>query len=307
MIPFASFALTLALIAAPAGSACSASATASVAKPRDLVDVAAAAGSFETLLTAVRAAGLEDVLRGEGPFTVFAPTDEAFAKVPQEVLSSLLEQPQELAKVLTYHVAPGRLDAAHVVGRDFVATVQGQELYVQADEDGVRIDGARVVTTDIEASNGIIHVIDTVILPRKDIVDTAAEAGKFGTLVQAVRAAGLVETLRGDGPFTVFAPVDDAFAAIPSEKLEALLADEEALGSVLTYHVVPSRILAADVQPGHEAKTIVVKTVQGGELRIEIQEDGSIRVNDANVVMRDVLTSNGVIHVVDRVLVPAEA
>jgi uncharacterized surface protein with fasciclin (FAS1) repeats len=134
---------------------------------KDLVQVATEAGSFTTLLTAVQAAGLVDVLRGEGPFTVFAPTDEAFAKLPPEVLQALLADPERLAAVLTYHVVPGRVMAADVVrsGQLDAATVQGERLRIVVRNGKVYVDGATVIAADIAASNGVIHVIDTVVLP----------------------------------------------------------------------------------------------------------------------------------------------
>ncbi|MEM1231789.1 MAG: fasciclin domain-containing protein [Pseudomonadota bacterium] len=129
-----------------------------------IVDVAAAAGSFETLIAALNATDLTDVLRGEGPFTVLAPTDEAFAALPEGALESLLAEPAKLADILKLHVVPGRAEAAQVLQLAAVDTVQGKSLDV-ATTDGVMIGGAKVVKTDIPASNGVIHVIDRVILP----------------------------------------------------------------------------------------------------------------------------------------------
>jgi uncharacterized surface protein with fasciclin (FAS1) repeats len=132
---------------------------------------------------------------------------------------------------------------------------------------------------------------------QKDIVDTAVSAGEFDTLVTAVKEAGLVETLKGDGPFTVFAPTDEAFARIPEADLKALLADKEKLTRVLTYHVVPGKVMAADV-----AGMSAARTVEGGSL--EISTSSGVRVDDATVVKTDIETSNGVIHVIDTVLMP---
>ncbi len=132
---------------------------------------------------------------------------------------------------------------------------------------------------------------------KNDIVDTAIEAGNFNTLVEAVKAAGLVDTLKGDGPFTVFAPTDDAFAKIPTEQLNALLADKEQLGKVLTYHVVPGKVMASDV-----VSLTSATTVEGSEISIAAAD--SVMVNDAKVVMTDIETSNGVIHVIDTVILP---
>ena len=130
-----------------------------------IVDIAVQAGSFKTLVQAVQAAGLVETLSGEGPFTVFAPTDEAFAQIPQETLQAVLADKEQLTAILTYHVVPGRLMAADVVRSTQLQTVQGQSITVSA-EGGVRVDNANVIQTDIEADNGVIHVIDQVIMPK---------------------------------------------------------------------------------------------------------------------------------------------
>ena len=140
-------------------------AIASSASAADIVDTAVSAGQFKTLVQAVQAAGLVDTLKGEGPFTVFAPTDAAFAKLPAGTIESLLNDKQKLAQVLTYHVVPGKVTAAQVKPGD-VKTVQGQSLRVRADGGAVTVNNARVTKTDIMASNGVIHVIDTVVLPK---------------------------------------------------------------------------------------------------------------------------------------------
>jgi uncharacterized surface protein with fasciclin (FAS1) repeats len=133
---------------------------------KDIVDTAVSAGSFNTLVTAVQKAGLVETLKGEGPFTVFAPTDEAFAKLPAGTLEALLEDKAKLTAILTYHVVPGKIMAADVVKLDSAKTVQGQKVQINASGNGVMVDNANVVKTDIETSNGVIHVIDSVILPQ---------------------------------------------------------------------------------------------------------------------------------------------
>ena len=139
-------------------------ANAEMAASGDIVAVAMGAGSFDTLVTALEAAGLVETLQGKGPFTVFAPTDEAFAKIPKSDLDALLADKEKLTAVLTYHVVPGRVMAADVAGLDSAMTVQGQSIDIET-AGGVTVDGAKVVQTDIMATNGVIHVIDTVILP----------------------------------------------------------------------------------------------------------------------------------------------
>jgi uncharacterized surface protein with fasciclin (FAS1) repeats len=178
--------------------------------------------------------------------------------------------------------------------------VQGQALKVNLSSDGARIDDARIVKTDIRTSNGVIHVIDSVVLPRKDIVGVAAEAGTFKTLLAAATAAGLVDTLKGDGPFTVFAPTDAAFAKLPAGTVESLLKDKEALAAILTYHVVPGRVLSSDLPKN----SLSVKTVNGANVDVN-RSDAGVRLNgSANVVKADVIAGNGVIHVIDSVILP---
>ncbi|MCA9321525.1 MAG: fasciclin domain-containing protein [Planctomycetes bacterium] len=280
------------------------SSTVTVPAKKDIVDTALAAGSFKTLATALGKADLVAALKGEGPFTVFAPTDEAFAKLPKETIAHLLkpENKAQLAGILTYHVVPGSLMAARVVTSTGLVTLNGQRIEISADEHGAMVDGARISTTDIECSNGVIHVIDSVILPASDnLVDTASKAGVFNTLLKAVKAAGLAEALMGDGPFTVFAPTDEAFARIDQKTLGALLepANREKLASILKYHVVPGRIHSTEALKAGRAKTL-----QGQSLTIGV-EDGVAMVGNARLVQTDVDCSNAVIHVIDTVLMPA--
>jgi transforming growth factor-beta-induced protein len=273
----------------------------------DIVGVATEAGSFSTLLTAVEAAGLVETLQGDGPFTVFAPTDEAFAALPEGTLEALLADTEALSQVLLYHVVSGEVLASEVVGLDSAATVQGEDIAISVDGDSVRVNEANLVTTDIDASNGVIHVIDQVILPpsmseaaaMSDIVDTAQAAGGFTTLLTAVEAAGLVDTLKSEGPFTVFAPTDTAFAALPAGTVEGLLADTEALTEILLYHVLPGQVTADQVIQLDSAQT-----VEGSTITIRA-EDGKVFINDAQILTTDILTSNGVIHVIDQVILPA--
>lgn len=133
-------------------------------KSKDIVDTAVAAGSFKTLVAAVKAAGLVDTLKSPGPFTVFAPTDEAFAKLPEGTVEALLQDKEKLTAILTYHVAAGKIKAEDVLAKSSIKTVQGQSLEISMG-DGPMVDGAKILKTDIMASNGVIHVIDSVVLP----------------------------------------------------------------------------------------------------------------------------------------------
>ena len=269
----------------------------------NIVETAVDAGSFETLVAAVKAAGLVETLSGPGPLTVFAPTDEAFANLPDGTLDELLkpENRDRLTAILTYHVVPGRVDAATVSGLSNATTVNGQRVDVSAD-DGVMIDGAKVVQADIDCDNGIIHVIDEVLLPEERTLDeVAADAGSFGTLIAAANAAGLVDTLRGDGPLTVFAPTEDAFGALPKGTIDSLLQSENRskLAEILKYHVVSGRVYSDQA-----LKLSSAPTVQGGAVPITRTESGAL-VGDARLVDTDIEAANGVIHIIDRVLLPS--
>ena len=269
---------------------------------KDIVETAIEADDFNTLVTAVVAAELVDALKGEGPFTVFAPTDAAFADVPEPLLAKLLANPDLLAKVLLYHVVEGQVLAEDVVGLDGeeVETLLGQKVAVEIEDGDVYVQGAQVVATDILCTNGVIHVIDQVILPEWDIVETAILNDDFNTLVTAVVAAELVDALKGEGPFTVFAPTDEAFAGLPEGLLEGLLADIETLQKVLLYHVVEGEVMALDVL-GLDGEA--VETLLGQTVAVKV-EDGKVFINDAQVVVTDITCTNGVIHVLDAVLVP---
>jgi len=265
-------------------------------KNKDIVETAIATGQFKTLVTAVQAAGLVETLKGPGPLTVFAPTDDAFAKLPKATLESLLkaENRPKLIDILTYHVVPGRITAEQVSKLPKADTVQGTSVLISAKDDKVNIDKASVIKADIEVSNGVIHVIDEVLMP-KDIVSTAETAGKFKTLLAAADAADLVDALKSKGPLTVFAPTDAAFEALPDGTVEDLLRPENKtrLAAILTYHVIADDISFS----GQQAKTL-----QGGN--VDIRPSGNVRVDDAEVLLADVRATNGVIHVIDRVLLP---
>jgi transforming growth factor-beta-induced protein len=273
-------------------------------KAADIIDTAVGAGSFKTLAAALDAADLVDTLKGKGPFTVFAPTDEAFKKLPQGTVAGLLkaENKAALAGILTYHVVPGSVMAEQVVEISGATTVNGQRVDIKVGDKGVMVDGAKVITTDIKCDNGVIHVIDSVILPAdKTIPETASAAGSFGTLLAAVGAAGLAETLGSEGPFTVFAPTDEAFGMLPAGTIETLLKPEnkQQLVDVLTYHVVAGRVYSPDALAAKNAKTL-----QGTTIAIAPTESGA-SVNNAKLLITDLDASNGVIHVIDRVLLPS--
>ena len=273
--------------------------------------------NFSILESAIREAGLVGVLRGDGPFTVLAPTDAAFAALLAELKLSpeqLLADKALLTQVLTYHVLPNKLTARRISDGATPVTVQGQALTfdVAGGKRGaisiVDAQGrqANVIATNLFAGNGVVHVTDRVILPQtKNVVQIAQGINDFSILVDAVVAAGLVDTLSGAGPFTVFAPTNAAFAALLAElKLspEQLLADKALLTKVLTYHVLPGRVLASDIKEGAQAAT-----VQGETFTLSLMGGASItdaRGRKANIVATNVQASNGVIHVIDKVILP---
>jgi len=280
---------------------------------KDIVDTAVADGRFTTLVAAVTAAELVDTLKGEGPFTVFAPTDDAFSALPAGTIDELLkpENKQKLTDILLYHVVAGSVMAADVTALTSAPTVLGKDVAVKVDMGSVYINEAKVIITDIATTNGVIHVIDAVLLPpsdeaameKKTIVDVAVADGRFNTLVAAVTAAELVETLSGEGPFTVFAPTDDAFAALPAGTVDSLLLPEnkQQLTDILLYHVVSGKVMAADVVTLTSAPTVL-----GKDVTITVK-DGKVFLNDTvQVIITDVEASNGVIHVIDAVLLPPQ-
>jgi transforming growth factor-beta-induced protein len=242
-------------------------------------------------------------------YTIFAPTTEAFFKFFAEsglTAEEFLSQ-DGLAKVLSYHVAEGNFKAADIIAAGKVTTLEGSDITVTTEGGNVLLNGkAKVLEADLMASNAVIHIIDTVLVPptpepTKNIVEIAASDERFSTLVAAVTKAGLVETLSGPGPFTVFAPTNDAFAALLAElgiTAEELLNSPD-LASILTYHVVAGKVTAADV-----VKLSKATTVNGKDITIEVVDGNVILNGSIKVIITDLMASNGVIHVIDGVLLP---
>ncbi len=316
--------LSVALLTAFAGqsasaqcdSACSGSSDAAVSTVSyrhagpDIVQTAVQAGNFKTLTAALEAAELVELLRTDGPFTVFAPTDEAFSKLPAGTVEQLLkpENKAALRSVLLYHVVKGEVRADAAMQLANAASANGQRLDLTTRRHTLSVDNAKVVKADIDASNGVIHVIDKVLIPAdRDLVRTARQAGSFGTLLAAAEAAGLIETLHDKGPFTIFAPTDDAFAKLPAGTLESLIKPEnrERLRAILLYHVVPGRVyadqLVATIEEHPEGAAI--KTAQGSKASARLVE-GHPRIDEARIQITDLEATNGVIHVIDTVIIP---
>ncbi|MGB5523669.1 MAG: fasciclin domain-containing protein, partial [Polyangiales bacterium] len=259
---------------------------------RPIPDVASDHDGLLTLLAALDEADLIETLASDGPFTLFAPTDEAFAKIPKEALDALLADPEALREVLLYHVVADDLTAAEVLASPSLTTVQGGTISVQAEK--ATLNGmVNLIETDIIAENGIIHLIDMVLMPMgddgvggPDIVEIAGSDERFSTLVTALGVAELVETLQGEGPFTVFAPTDEAFAKLPEGTLDALVADPDALREILLYHVVPGDLRAADVLAATS-----LTTAQGDVITVDAE---SVTLNgDTGLVQTDIVADNG--------------
>jgi transforming growth factor-beta-induced protein len=296
--------------------------TAATAAPtKNIVELAVSVPDLSTLVTAVTAGKLVDTLSSAGPFTVFAPTNEAFAKVPNATLAHLLDPAniKELDSVLTYHVLPEAVQSKDLKPFQSVKTVEGSELYIIVDAKGVYVGAdihskegsGHVTAADNEATNGVVHIIDGVLLPltkavgsaaapTKNIVALAQSVPDLSTLVTAVVAGKLVDTLSSAGPFTVFAPTNEAFAKVPNATLAHLLdpANIKELDSVLTYHVVSGNIQSKDLKPFQD-----VKTVEGSEIRVVVH-NSKVYVNQAQVTAPDNEATNGVVHIIDGVLIP---
>tara|TARA_B100001057_G_scaffold352076_1_gene353675 strand:+ start:6875 stop:8383 length:1509 start_codon:yes stop_codon:yes gene_type:complete len=333
-----------------------------------VVDVIVNSENHTTLETAVVTAGLVETLSGEGPFTVFAPTDDAFDALPEGTLDAVLADMELLTSILTHHVAAGAVFSTDLADGMMVTTLNGTELMVTINENGVMIDNAMVTVADYEADNGVVHVIDAVLIPENEceddnetieqlfgamfisdcealvgflmtnynyseyqacnwdgqpmfslesnvseicgcacqnveeetttVVDIIANSDNHNTLEYALGEAGFIEYLSGEGPFTVFAPTDDAFDALPEGTLDAVLTDFELLASILKYHVVTGSVYSTDLTDG-----MMVTTLEGADLMVTIDENG-VMINNAMVTVADYEADNGVVHVIDAVLIP---
>lgn len=267
----------------------------------NIVEVAAENGNFDILVQAIQDAGLAETLQQEGPvFTVFAPTDDAFEALPEGTLESLT--PEQLAEILQFHVINGKIESGDLAASQDVETLLGEEILVEADG-GVLVNGySNVVTADVEAANGIIHAVDAVLLPEgyrdANVIDQAVELGNFTTLASAIEQVGLTSTLKYKGDFTVFAPTDDAFAALPQGLLGSL--SEAQLTEILTYHVLSGEVFSGDL-----AAEQAPASLEGGEVFVTKDGNGNVTVNgSSSVVTADVDVSNGVIHAIDQVILP---
>lgn len=267
------------------------------AETGNIAEVASSDDNFSTLVSALQDAELVSVLEGDGPFTVFAPTNNAFQGVDLSGLSQ-----EQLHEILQYHVIFADIRSGDLAAEQAVDALAGGQLFVTVDGEVMVNDAATVVNADIDASNGTIHAIDTVLLPDafKTIVGVIIKRYNLQVLENAVVQADLAGTLSGDGPFTVFAPSNAAFEEVDLSGLS-----QEELQEILTYHVLSGEVLSGEVESG------TVETVNGTTIDIEVGDDGSVVLTDqagntASVTTVDLQGTNGVVHIIDGVLSPTE-
>lgn len=278
-----------------------------------IVDVAKSAGNFTTLVAALEATGLDETLADTSQeFTVFAPTDDAFALLGEETINSLLADTDRLSSILTYHVLSGSVDAETAISLagTTVDTVNGSKVALSLNGNSLLVNTVTVTSTDIATDNGIIHVIDAVLMPIEttevapttNIIETAQQAGDFTTLLAALDAAGLTSALSDEAAeFTVFAPTDAAFEALSSKMINTLLANPDVLGDILKQHVLTS---AVDSVTAMSLNGSTTETLLGNSLPISINaETDMLMFGGANIIIKDIETTNGVIHVIDSVIV----
>ncbi|KPH91126.1 fasciclin domain-containing protein [Pseudoalteromonas sp. 2CM39R] len=276
-------------------------------------DAAQDSEEFTTLVAALEATGLDETLDDlTTSYTVFAPTDDAFALLGEETINSLLADTDTLSSILTYHVIAGRVDAQTAIGLagSTVETVNGQNIALSLNGENLLVNTSTVTMTDIVTDNGIIHVIDAVLTPKtvpetaptNNIIETAQQAGNFSTLLAALDAASLTSALADESSeFTVFAPTDAAFEAIGSNFLNTLLANPTVLADILKQHVLVGSVdsVTAMSLNGQSAETLL-----GNTLPVAINaETNMLSFGGANIVVKDIMTTNGVIHVIDSVII----
>ncbi|MGK0500978.1 MAG: putative surface protein with fasciclin (FAS1) repeats [Oceanicoccus sp.] len=276
-----------------------------------VVDIAIDNGDFTTLIAALEATGLDSTLdSADGSFTVFAPTDAAFAKLGEDAINDLLANPTVLSDILLYHVISGPpIDAATAIASagQTIVTANGERVALSLSGSDLLVNTSTVIDVDLRASNGIVHVIDTVLLPPAEseepifnIAEVATNDGRFTTLLVALAAAGLDGALADDNAtYTVFAPTNAAFDALPAGTVTALLADIPALTDILNLHVISGA--AVDSITALSLSGTEVATLGGDTIALQII-DGALMVGNAKVTTFDIVTTNGIIHVIDAVI-----
>jgi uncharacterized surface protein with fasciclin (FAS1) repeats len=292
----------LSLAAAPALALSLLAGTATAGGSATITQTAIAAGRFDTLVAALEAADLADTLDSPGTFTVFAPTDRAFKDLPAGTVDNLLlpENQDLLTSILLYHVAGTEIGSGMVTMSEYVETLNGQRAYITLQGGQVFIDDALVQFTDILCTNGVIHVIDTVLMPETRSILELAATNSFRYLVQLAKDADLDDELSGPGDFTVFAPTDAAFEALGQATIDFLRdpANQDTLIDILLYHAVGERLYADEV-----VTNASLSMLNGDMTDITVNMNG-VFIDDAQIVLTDIQASNGVIHVIDAVIQP---
>jgi transforming growth factor-beta-induced protein len=296
--------------------------------PKDLVDSLEAQG-LTSLVSALGAAELEDTLRGEGPFTVFAPSEAAWSALPEGLLPLLLDPANRglLTDILEQHVVEGLTLAAELADTTRLTTLEGSSLTVRATEEAgeegaeptvtVEVGGAALSDTDLFATNGVIHVIDQVLVPSDraddldeliesipevtDLVTTLENTSTVSSFVELLDQAGLLSDLDSDGPFTVFAPSNQAIARLTAAQRQLLEEQPELLEALVKFHVVRQSVLTSELLTGR-----YLTTLEGEGVRIRnVGRGSSFTFGDATITTTDIVATNGVVHVIDQVLIPA--
>jgi len=268
-----------------------------ILEERTLAELASDTQSLSTLVSALQTANLTSTLEGSGPFTVFAPSNDAFDAVQDDLLTAILGDSNTLDDLLKYHVVAGTFRASDLTDGQTLTALNGDELNVMVDGGDVFVEGVKVGTADVSASNGVVHIMDGVLLTPVDIIDAAGLLG-FSQLAAALSTAGLVDDLQAAGPFTVFAPTDVAFNGTDTSGLTT-----QQLTNVLLYHVASGALQSSDLSDNQTITTLLTDQTIGIDI-----DSGTITVDgdDANgeVTLPNVVVGNGVIHAIDGVLLP---
>ena len=269
-----------------------------------IYDIVSNSTDHTTLKTAIDACALDATLSGPGPFTLFAPTDAAFNLLPSGTLTALLNDIPQLTDILLHHVVGDSVMSTMLSNNQIVTTLLGTNITVTINTNGVFIDNAQVTVADLIADNGVVHVIDAVLLPpsppSNSIYDIVSNSTDHTTLKTAIDACALDATLSGPGPFTLFAPTDAAFNLLPSGTLTALLNDIPQLTDILLHHVVGDSVMSTMLSNNQ-----IVTTLLGTNITVTINTNG-VFIDNAQVTVADLVADNGVVHVIDAVLLPPD-
>ena len=266
-----------------------------------IYDIVSNSPSHTTLKTAIDACALDGVLSGSGPFTLFAPTDAAFNLLPAGTVTALLNDIPQLTDILKHHVVADSVMSGMLTNNQIVTTLHGTDVTVTISGGNVYIDNAMVTLADLVADNGVVHVIDAVLLPPTNTVyDIVSNSPDHTTLKAAIDACSLDGVLSGPGPFTLFAPTDAAFNLLPAGTVTALLNDIPQLTDILKHHVVGSSVMSTMLSNNQ-----VVTTLNGTDITVTINSMGDVFIDNAQVVVADIVADNGVVHVIDAVLLPS--